>query len=90
MGGELIYSAITVILGVINVAIGFWEYQMNKTDFIRANAAEMEISYGQGLLFESAQLHSSIQFGAGLLVWALGVYMLFRLKAIQGKVNART
>jgi hypothetical protein len=89
MGGKLIYSAITGILGVLNVAIGFWEYQMNKIDFIRSNAAGIEISYGEGLLFESAQLHSSIQFGAGLLVWALGMYMMFREKSRNQALGAK-
>ena len=85
MWGEMIYSVIVLTLGTLNTVIGFWEYQMNKLDFIRYSSAEQEVAYSEGLLFQSSQLHSSLQFSVGVLIQAIGLMMLYLSKRRRGK-----
>jgi hypothetical protein len=83
----LIYSAIVLVVGSINTIIGFWEYQMNKTDFIRSSAAGLDVSYAEGLLFQSSQMHSSLQFSAGVLIQVIGLALLYFGKQRLGKAS---
>jgi len=81
----MIYSAIVLVVGTINTIIGFWEYQMNKIDFIRSSAAGIDVSYSEGLLFQSSQMHSSFQFSVGVLIQVIGLVLLYFTRQRLGK-----